>query len=205
MARVPDAPRARLTGAHDPTAPRRPARAYRQRAPVRGDPDHHGDPYGDPRQIWKTVNNRETSQLGITYRGGPLARKPNPAQPRCGPATALRTPSALIPTAARHPAVRPVPWAPTDCLRVRRHRPANRQCANPTARQRGVHLGDRRPGPRCAQGQGQHHTRCVWRYRANHIPDPSGRLGGRDRHDRRRRHRARHVPASARRARGCRR
>jgi hypothetical protein len=97
----------------------------------------------------------------------------------------------------RHPAVRPVPWAPVGCFGVRRHRPANRQCANPTARQRGAHLGDRRPGPRCAQGQGQHHTRCVWRHRANHIPDPSGRLRGRDRHDRRRRHRARHVPASA--------
>jgi 2-polyprenyl-6-methoxyphenol hydroxylase-like FAD-dependent oxidoreductase len=26
------------------------------------------DPHSDPRQIWKTVNNRETSQLGITYR-----------------------------------------------------------------------------------------------------------------------------------------
>jgi 2-polyprenyl-6-methoxyphenol hydroxylase-like FAD-dependent oxidoreductase len=31
------------------------------------------DPDGDPRQLWKTVNNRETSQLDITYHSGPLA------------------------------------------------------------------------------------------------------------------------------------
>jgi len=31
------------------------------------------DPHRDPNQMWKTVINRKTSQLGITYRGGPLA------------------------------------------------------------------------------------------------------------------------------------
>ena len=31
------------------------------------------DPHSDPTQMWKTVVNRKTSQLGITYRGGPLA------------------------------------------------------------------------------------------------------------------------------------
>jgi 2-polyprenyl-6-methoxyphenol hydroxylase-like FAD-dependent oxidoreductase len=36
------------------------------------------DPHADPRRIWKTVNNRETSQLGITYRGGPLAPETEP-------------------------------------------------------------------------------------------------------------------------------
>jgi 2-polyprenyl-6-methoxyphenol hydroxylase-like FAD-dependent oxidoreductase len=36
------------------------------------------DPHGDIRQIWKTVLNRETSQLGITYRGGPLAPETEP-------------------------------------------------------------------------------------------------------------------------------
>jgi 2-polyprenyl-6-methoxyphenol hydroxylase-like FAD-dependent oxidoreductase len=36
------------------------------------------NPGSDPRQIWKTVLNRETSQLGITYRGGPLAPETEP-------------------------------------------------------------------------------------------------------------------------------
>ena len=36
------------------------------------------DPHGDPRQLWKIVNNRETSQLGITYRCGPLAPETEP-------------------------------------------------------------------------------------------------------------------------------
>lgn len=36
------------------------------------------NPHGDPRQIWRTVLNRETSQLGITYRGGPLAPETEP-------------------------------------------------------------------------------------------------------------------------------
>jgi 2-polyprenyl-6-methoxyphenol hydroxylase-like FAD-dependent oxidoreductase len=36
------------------------------------------DPHADPRQMWKTVINRETSQLGITYRGGPLAPETEP-------------------------------------------------------------------------------------------------------------------------------
>jgi 2-polyprenyl-6-methoxyphenol hydroxylase-like FAD-dependent oxidoreductase len=36
------------------------------------------DPDADPAQLWRTVNNRETSQLGITYRGGPLAPETEP-------------------------------------------------------------------------------------------------------------------------------
>jgi 2-polyprenyl-6-methoxyphenol hydroxylase-like FAD-dependent oxidoreductase len=36
------------------------------------------DPHADPRQLWKTVINRKTSQLGITYRGGPLAPETEP-------------------------------------------------------------------------------------------------------------------------------
>ena len=39
------------------------------------------DPHADPRQIWKTVLNRETSQLGITYRDGPLAPETEPGTP----------------------------------------------------------------------------------------------------------------------------
>jgi 2-polyprenyl-6-methoxyphenol hydroxylase-like FAD-dependent oxidoreductase len=58
------------------------------------------NPHSDPRQMWKTVINRRTSQLGITYRGGPLAPETALAQPRWCPATVLRTPSARIPTAA---------------------------------------------------------------------------------------------------------
>jgi 2-polyprenyl-6-methoxyphenol hydroxylase-like FAD-dependent oxidoreductase len=36
------------------------------------------DPHSDPTQMWKTVVNRKTSQLGITYRGGPLAPETEP-------------------------------------------------------------------------------------------------------------------------------